>query len=256
LQSVCKPDARHGLISAATPPHMKYTVYLGLICMAYSCSPLLTVQLQTTHAPLPDSSNYVLLRRTDSAVTGGEEIGSLSYRQTGFSTPWSYHQITGWMRATAMENGANLIKITDFAPYWRYGRAHVDATLYRVCDLRPYEREIAWTGARKLTYADFKGFDTPNTQSRSVCQFYTKTLFFCTESFINRGSADSAALLEHEQGNFDLCEIYRRQLDADMKGNWQYGKKAAAIFNQVHGVYLEKKRQYESETDHGLDHQR
>jgi hypothetical protein len=103
---------------------------------------------------------------------------------------------------------------------------------------------------------DFKGAPDPAAESGSSCQFYTKTLFFCTKSWINKGSADSVKLLEHEQGNFDLCELYRRQLAADMQGHPPYTKKGQAIFQQVYGAYWEKKRQYDLETNHGLDDER
>jgi hypothetical protein len=235
---------------------MKYTIYLVLACMGYSCTPVLTLQVPTTHTPLTDSSDYVLLRRTDSAGIAAQEIGKISYRQTGSSIQWSYARIAGWIRGTAMQNGANLVKVTDYAPYHRQSLAHVAATLYLARDLRPYEREISWSSNRKLTYVDFKGGPDPAAESRSRCQFYTKTLFFCTESWINRGSADSAKLLEHEQGNFDLCEIYRRQLAEDMPGQRSYSQKAQDIFQQVYGAYWEKKRQYDFDTNHGLDGER
>jgi hypothetical protein len=230
---------------------MKYTIYLVLACLGYSCTPVLTLQVATTHAPLPDSSNYILLRRTDSAGIAAEEIGKVLYQQTGFSTPWSYDRIAGWIRGMAIQNGANLVKVTDYAPYRKGTLAHVAATLYHARYLRPYEREISWSTSRKLTYVDFKGAADPApdpaadpaAESRSRCQFYTKTLFFCAKSWINRGSADSAKLLEHEQGNFDLCEIYRRQLEPDLQGQPPYTKNAQAIFQQEYGAYWEKKRQ-------------
>jgi hypothetical protein len=238
---------------------MKYTIYLALACMGYSCEPVLTLQVATTHAALADSSNYVLLRRADNAEIAAEEIGKVSYQQTGSSIPWSYDEIAGWIRGTAMQNGANLVKVTDYAPYRKNGLAHVAATLYHARDLRPYEREISWSSNRKLTYMDFKGAPDPVAESRSRCQFYPRTLFFCTESWINRGSADSARLLEHEQGNFDLCEIYRRRfwrLEADMQGQRSRAQKTQGIFQQVYSTYREKKRQYDLDTNHGLDDER
>jgi hypothetical protein len=112
-----------------TPTRMKYTIYLVLACMAYACTPVLTLQVANTHTPLTDSSNYVLLRRTDSAEIAEEEIGQVSYEQTGSSIPWSYDRIGAWIRGTAMQNGANLVKVTDFAPYRRHSLAHVAVTL-------------------------------------------------------------------------------------------------------------------------------
>jgi hypothetical protein len=235
---------------------MKYTIYLALACMAYSCTPILSIQIPTTHTPLPDSSNYVLLPRTDSSRIDGEEIGKISYQQEGFSALWSYDQIAGWIRRTAMANGADLVKVTDYLPYQLHGLAHVDATLYRAMNLQDYERRISWSVDRRLTLADFKGAPDPVMHSRSRCQFYFRTLFFCTKSWIDRTSADSATLLEHEQGNFDLCEIYRRQFEADRRGLRLYTQKEQSIFQQVYGAYWQKKRQYDTETDNSLDHTR
>jgi hypothetical protein len=241
---------------------MKYTIYLALAGMACSCNPILT--LETTafhpsnkdstarHPPITDSANYVLLPSTDHTVISAEAIGNVSYQQTGSSIPWSYDKIAGWIRGTAMENGANLVKITDFAHYHKNGLAHVHATLYRVPDLQPYERAIVWSSTRKLTYADFKGSPDAQAASRSRCQFYSTTMFFCRDSWIDPTSPDAARLLEHEQGNFDLAEIYRRQLETDLQGVWGYSKQREPIFQTVYGAYQAKKRQYALETNHGL----
>ncbi len=242
---------------------MKYTICLALAGMACSCNPILTLQttaFQTTnkdsasaHPPITDSSDYILLPSTDHTVITAEPIGNVTYDQTGSSIPWSYDKIASWIRGTAMENGANLVKITDFTPYHRRGLAHVNATLYRVPYLQPYERTIAWSSTRKLTYADFKGAPSPTAASGSRCQFYLTTLFFCRESWIDAAAPDAARLLEHEQGNFDLAELYRRQLDAALQGIPLYSKRREPIFQTIYGAYEAKKRQYARDTHHGSD---
>lgn len=232
---------------------MKYTIYLALAGMACACNPILTLQTTTPHPPNNDNTNYALLPSRDSTAITAEAIGTVSYRQTGWSIPWTYDQIARWIQGTAMQNGANLVKITDFRPGYRRSLVRVDATLYNVKDLKPYEREISWTSDRKLTYADFKGPHNPRRESGSRCQFYSRTLFLCTESWIDREAPDTAALLEHEQGNFDLAEIYRRQFETAVQGLWESSKKKPVIFQEVYSAYLAKKRQYELETNHGQD---
>jgi len=239
---------------------MKYTIYLALAGMACACNPILTLQTTTPLPPNKDNANYVLLPSKDSTAITAETIGTVSYQQTGWSIPWTYDQIALWIKGTAMQNGANLVKITDFRPGYRRGLVRVDATLYNAKDLKPYEREINWTSDRKLTYADFKGPQNPRAEggreSGSRCQFYSKTVFFSTESWINTDSPDSAGLLEHEQGNFDLAEVYRRQFETDVQGLWLSSKKRPAIFQEVYSAYRAKKQQYEVETDHGQDKDR
>jgi hypothetical protein len=242
---------------------MKYTIYLAMAGMACSCNPILTLETTalhpfnkdsaTLHPPMTDSAGYVLLPSTDRTVITAETVGNVSYQQTGSAIPWSYDKIASWIRGTAMENGANLVKITDFAPYRRNGLAHVYATLYRARDLQPYERAIVWSSTRKLTYADFKGSPEPPAASRSRCQFYSTTLFFCRESWIDPSSPDAARLLAYEQGNFDLAELYRRQLEADLQGVWQYSKRRDPIFQTIYAAYQAKKREYALESRHGLD---
>jgi len=64
-------------------------------------------------------------------------------------------------------------------------------------------------------------------------------------------------LLEHEQGHFDLCEVYVRQLRkqllaANLKA-FNLIKDGNAIYKQVYAAYLDRQELYERETNHGLD---
>jgi len=242
---------------------MKYTFYFALVTMAWSCNPALNLQTSafqpvdkagvSHYPPITDTSAYILLPTTDSVVINAEVVGQVSYHQTLTSIPWSYEKIAAWIKGTAMQNGANLVKLTEFVPDTRRSTTRVSATLYRAADLRPYERVIAWRSDRRLAYSDFKGSPESATSSRSACQFYTETLFFCRSGWIDGASPDSARLLAYEQGNFDLAELYRRQLAQRFQGLWLYSQKREPNFQEVYSAYQSKKRQYAGETRSGAD---
>src|ERR1700761_6241737 len=135
---------------------MKYTTFLAMIAMAYSCNPSLTIETAGHLPALADTADYVLLPRTDRMRIAGAPFAAISYQETGSSIPWSNDRIADWIHATAMQNGANLVKITYCAPRRMKLLTRVDAELYHVMDLKHYERKISWSSTRKLTYSDFK----------------------------------------------------------------------------------------------------
>ena len=141
----------------------------------------------------------------------------------------------------------------------------VHAAVYRVPDVRHYEKQIEWTPGRRLKLSDFKGppdwdpTGRPLLHSYSGCDFYlfSRSKFYCYYGWIDPASPDSLRLLLHEQGNFDLCEVYRRQLDEyvlryENRGASQ-NKTTEHIFREVYSAFLAKQAQYETDTDHGHD---
>ena len=67
-------------------------------------------------------------------------------------------------------------------------------------------------------------------------------------------------LLEHEQGHFDLSEVYARQLrkklDEKKLTVFNLSNDANVVFKDVYASYVDRQELYEQETQNGLDHKK
>ena len=240
---------------------------LGPVLFVASCKPMLETETGPSfHAPLSPRTECVVLGISDTIAINGDSVGDLYYYQTSTSTPWAPAEIARYFQGEALHNGGNLVKITRYEGNpGGHNLLMVRAAVYRVDDIRHYEKQIEWTPDRKLRLSDFKGppdqepAGRPTLHSYSGCDFYlfSKAKFYCYYGWIDPASPDSLRLLLHEQGNFDLCEIYRRQLDENVlryenHGASQY-KTTEHIFREVYAAWLARQMQYETETNHGLD---
>jgi predicted secreted Zn-dependent protease len=64
-------------------------------------------------------------------------------------------------------------------------------------------------------------------------------------------------ILAHEQGHFDLCELYTRKLRERMS-NVQVNVKTlkpvlSSIYDQVQQEYRQRQEEYENDTEHGVN---
>ena len=138
-------------------------------------------------------------------------------------------------------------------------------------------QEITWSKDRKLIWHDFKGTKKPvdGTDVAAVTRcgismstnrvsghnkptFYVQATFYCNESWYRKDMPMTDEILKHEQGHFDLCEIYARQLrkklnSANLNAS-NLSKEANAIFNKVNDQYVERQKVYDKETNHGQEH--
>ena len=138
------------------------------------------------------------------------------------------------------------------------------------------EKEIIWSKDRKLAWKDFKGTKKPvdGTDVAAVTRcglgmstnrvtghnkpiFYVQATFYCNESWYRKDMPMTDEILEHEQGHFDLCEVYARQLRKKLNGAnlnaHNLSKEANAIFNKVNDQYTERQKDYDKETRHGQE---
>lgn len=138
--------------------------------------------------------------------------------------------------------------------------------------------EFSWTSSHRLTWEDFRGsipsgrgsvaaetscgigFET-NVISHGVpAHFRVYNTFSMQRSWV-RPDAMTREVLEHEQGHFDLCELYTRKLRARFnaaEGITPENLKRIthSVWAEVHGEYAEQQEQYEEETAHGLNRDR
>ena len=134
--------------------------------------------------------------------------------------------------------------------------------------------EFAWMPGRRLTWDDFRG-STPtgrgNVAAETSCgigfetnvisrgtpvRFRVYNTFSTTRSWV-RDDARTLEVLQHEQGHFDLCELYTRKLRARFDATEgvtpeNLKRITRSVWAEVHGEYADRQQQYEDETAHGL----
>ena len=190
---------------------------------------------------------------------------------------WSYQELLDKARKEAIDSDANVVKINE-----RIKRSKVNtsdrivATLYHVEDVKPLETEMPWRIDRKLTWDDFRGpipFDAEEiTAAATFCGigFETSSIttssdklrvkvyntFYANKSW-GRPEEMNDHVLAHEQGHFDLCELYTRMLRKRLHNvsiSVQTLKPVLrAIYAEVQKEYKERQADYERETEHGVN---
>lgn len=223
----------------------------------------LWVETTTVFPPLPDTATFVLLPKRPKGPVDGIRIGRAVYAQrieSAASTAWTRDLFVDSLRTAALERGANLAKVTSFMWETMRDGEHFTVELYRVPDIRRYQKEevVVWSTRRHLRFDDFKSpvpvpEDPSVGQSRSTYELASVAQFHDGTSWIDRASKDSLQLLGHEQGLFDLCEIYCRQYRQAILR--QDGRRISA-FDTIHKAWMAKRSEYEWQTSHGLDQAR
>ncbi|WP_462250002.1 DUF922 domain-containing protein [Ferruginibacter sp.] len=257
---------------------MKFLIYLiTLTTLFFSCSPKIGSTISNKQPALADSEFVLILQKEDSFINDGIEIGNIKSNDYGFSSNCTYYEVIETLKKLARDYGANLIKITDRKSPDQWSTCErLKAKIYKVLNFRVHEKEIEWTASRKLTWEDFKGspktISNSNTAAQTFCGFgfqtnnvtmfnkakiFTTTSFTTNLSWVRPDQKNRLDLLEHEQGHFDLCEVYARQLRKTLEEKkltaFNLNTDANVIFKNVSKSYLERQELYESETQYGTD---
>lgn len=250
-----------------------------LTTIIYSCLPKIGSIISSKQPPLSDKDFVLVLQQQDNFNNDGIEVGTIKSGDNGLVTNCTYYEVIDKLKQLARQNGANVIKITEHKSPDRWSSCErLTAKIYKVPDFRKHEKEIEWTTNRKLIWEDFKGTPKSISNSNAAAQTYcgfgfqtnyvtilTKTKIFviptfnCNLSWVRPDQKNREDLLEHEQGHFDFCEVYARQLRKKIQE-----KKLTVfdltdtdiIFKDVYGLYLDRQELYEKETNYGLSRQK
>lgn len=128
------------------------------------------------------------------------------------------------------------------------------------------EETIEWQSSRSLNWTDYKGQPNPNSDAAAQTTTYLgieytmaekglgwtiQCLFSSTRSW---GKNKTDFVLKHEQGHFDIAEIFARKLNKQMR---EYKFDRATYKTDLRTIYTtitsEKEAfqdRYDSETDH------
>ncbi|MEO8405328.1 MAG: DUF922 domain-containing protein [Chitinophagaceae bacterium] len=130
------------------------------------------------------------------------------------------------------------------------------------------EELVFWTAGQRLTWTDYKGKADPSTgAAASTATFlgidytfspkgltYTITCSFSkTRSW---GLHKNEYILQHEQGHFDIAEIFARKLNMKM-ATYKFNKSTyktdlQKIYDDVVNEKEETQNAYDKETDHSI----
>jgi hypothetical protein len=180
------------------------------------------------------------------------------------------------IKGLAARADANVIKINQQERRTARDCARVVATLYKVADTRSAETEFIWNKNRKLSWNDFRGpvsnarhddvtaaatfcgfgFETNTVGPNERPKVIVYNSFYTNRSWV-RPEERKPEVLIHEQGHFDLCEIYTRKLRQRIQTSRITGNNLKAalrrIYNEVQDEYVRCQEQYEEETEHSLN---
>ena len=131
-----------------------------------------------------------------------------------------------------------------------------------------------WSEEHKLSWDDFNGpvkaetgeaaaathcgigFKTARSDDAKKLEIIVYNTFYVNKSWV-RPDAKIASILDHEQGHFDLCELYTRMLRKRMNEvNITSGDMRPVlehIYFDVKNEYENRQQAYEQETIHGTD---
>ncbi len=131
------------------------------------------------------------------------------------------------------------------------------------------EEFIKWDANKRLTWNDYKA--APNAKSDAAASTSTllsieyklsSTKFgYTIKSFFSKtkswGLHKTAYILSHEQGHFDIAEIFARKLNKEMGGyvfnKRTYQKDLKKIYEDISEEKTEMQDEYDKETNHSIN---
>ena len=134
--------------------------------------------------------------------------------------------------------------------------------------------QFQWREHARLSWEDFKGevnathdesapatccsigikTNTPVAGGKTEVEVFNK--FYTNKSWV-RANARIQSILDHEQGHFDLCEVYTRKLKERIAacdlGNATVKQQLMVAYAEISREYESRQQAYEQETIHGTD---
>ncbi len=131
------------------------------------------------------------------------------------------------------------------------------------------EDTLAWSSLQKLTWADYKASPNPESDAAASTttflsiqyhitgnnlEFKIQSKFSKTDSW---GLHKTDYILSHEQGHFDIAEIFARKLYQKMS-EYTFNRKTfqndlKKIYEEITGEKEEMQNEYDNETRHSIN---
>lgn len=133
----------------------------------------------------------------------------------------------------------------------------------------PGEEVLKWSPTRKLTWADYKASPDPSSDAAASTTTYlsieynitSNSFGYAIKSHFSKdrswGRHKDAYILSHEQGHFDIAEIFARKLHKEMSeykfNSRTYQKDLKKIYEEVTDEKEEMQNEYDRETRHSIN---
>jgi hypothetical protein len=216
-----------------------------------------------------------VLQPEDAVPGDALKLKEVSLNGNSYSMDCSYYELLQQAENMAAVSGANLLKINKRTTHSRSQPCDgLKVTFYRSPEPRKAEQSFRWHADRPLTWDDFTGpvrtasgdhtaaetncgiaVETSLAPSGGKAKVYVFNTFDKRSSWVREGK-DLPAVLEHEQGHWDLCELYTRKMQARFDSEDITGavlsRKVNEIYNEVSREYMQRQEQYEQDTQHGI----
>lgn len=256
---------------------------IGIIAVLFTaCQSVKPIQTTIVHSQpvLLDSDYIAVIQPYDTVkIPHNYYVGNVRTPTKGKSEVSSFSDILKRYESIAQKNGANLIRLLSVRYATNINESdRVAALLYRVPDIREYEKKIFWSPNRKLIWEDFKG-GIPDTllddnnyssyanigiQHRSNAsflvgtdQFFVLSSFDCTKSWYRPYAYFKNNYLDFQQGLFDLTEMYARRMRQKLASKNISSKSkesfTASVDKELSQQYKDAESKYVMETGGGAD---
>lgn len=134
------------------------------------------------------------------------------------------------------------------------------------------EELLDWSASRKLTWNDYKAKPDPESDAAATTTSYLAIEYNITSSSFSYkiqsrfsktrswGLHKTAYILSHEQGHFDIAEIFARKLHQKMS-EYKFNKRTYQNdLNKIYNEILDEKEKmqndYDKETNHSIKKER
>ena len=205
-------------------------LYALIVVSLSSCSPRAIVKNRATDSAVPFGIySFAMLENTSKIhLYSSNYLAEITTRVNAFTIGCDDRDIRRIVQEVVQNLGGNCALITGNAhpTVWRNGCGQLTATAYYVKEIHKLESIIEWHENRRLEIRDFKGpvkdrlFDAATSSyidyhtTRSALgnwiNIYVNTVFDCNRSYF-RETNSSTSFLEHEQGHFDIAEVFARR---------------------------------------------
>jgi len=241
---------------------------------------LITISILSVNTAKAKGVFVAIVDEADLSPINGNEINSIRLKDKIFKTTCTYEAGIEYLKKSAIEQGANLVKITGHKKPDGFNNCHrFDAIYYKVEHPRTYEKEILWSEKRMLEWEDFRAEKQPhayNAVALTYCgiqysvkaltslygsktNYVVKCIFYPEKSWATTDSAQRTDdVLKHEQKHFDLCEVYARRLYKELtntKINAFNMDDANAVYQRIMKEYEERQYLYDEETHNTTNYQ-
>ena len=131
------------------------------------------------------------------------------------------------------------------------------------------EELLKWDPFKKLTWADYKGSPNPDSDAAASTTTYlgidynisTNSFSYKIQSLFSKtrswGLHKTPYILSHEQGHFDIAEVFARMLHKKMSeykfNRKTYQKDLKKIYEEVTEEKEEVQNEYDRETRHSIN---